>query len=209
MNARSIILMVAAVGCTVAAGWLWIQEQGNTSVDTTVSIPSGTVPILDNAESGKAPLRGNVESRKVESPNVEQTSADPPMIENPIPATSRNSTTATGVELTVTGIKPSVGVIRVAIFAGVDGFPDHEKATKKVVVQPDGETVTTRLDIELTTFAIAVYQDADNNGTLTKGALGIPKERYGFSNNARGQFGPPTFDQAKTSLDPTLKISLR
>jgi uncharacterized protein (DUF2141 family) len=30
--------------------------------------------------------------------------------------------------------------------------------------------------------------------------LGIPTEAYGFSNDATGNFGPPTFEKAKFSV---------
>jgi uncharacterized protein (DUF2141 family) len=32
---------------------------------------------------------------------------------------------------------------------------------------------------------------------LDTGLFGIPKEPYGFSNNARNPFGPPQFDDVK------------
>jgi uncharacterized protein (DUF2141 family) len=44
--------------------------------------------------------------------------------------------------------------------------------------------------------AVAVFQDIDGNGRLSKNLLGIPVEPYGFSRNARGALGPPRFDNA-------------
>jgi uncharacterized protein (DUF2141 family) len=38
--------------------------------------------------------------------------------------------------------------------------------------------------------------------------LGIPKEGYGFSNNAGSTFGPPSFDDAKITLDREKKVVL-
>jgi uncharacterized protein (DUF2141 family) len=42
--------------------------------------------------------------------------------------------------------------------------------------------------------------DVNKNGELDKNALGIPKEGFGFSNDAAGTFGPPGFDKAKFIL---------
>lgn len=45
-------------------------------------------------------------------------------------------------------------------------------------------------------YAISAYHDANDNGQLDSGLFAIPIEDYGFSNNARGSFGPPDFDRA-------------
>jgi uncharacterized protein (DUF2141 family) len=66
----------------------------------------------------------------------------------------------------------------------------------------------TELVLQLKTgavVAIAVYQDLDSNDVLTKNGLGIPTEPYGFSNNARGTFGPPRFDKAQLTVTDALK----
>ena len=41
------------------------------------------------------------------------------------------------------------------------------------------------------------FIDANENKKLDKNFIGIPKEQYGFSNNAMGAFSAPTFEQAK------------
>jgi uncharacterized protein (DUF2141 family) len=47
------------------------------------------------------------------------------------------------------------------------------------------------------TYAIKIFHDENGNGKLDKNAMGMPKEQFGFSNNARGTFGPPDYEQAK------------
>jgi uncharacterized protein (DUF2141 family) len=49
-------------------------------------------------------------------------------------------------------------------------------------------------------YAISVVYDRDGNGELNTGLMGIPTELVGFSNNARGLFGPPSFNKAKVKL---------
>jgi uncharacterized protein (DUF2141 family) len=46
-------------------------------------------------------------------------------------------------------------------------------------------------------YAVKVIHDENNNSELDTNFLGIPKEAYGFSNDARGTFGPPDYDDAK------------
>lgn len=50
-------------------------------------------------------------------------------------------------------------------------------------------------------FAIVVFYDKNENGKLDAGFLRIPKEKVGFSNNAKGRFGPASWDDALFSLD--------
>ena len=53
-------------------------------------------------------------------------------------------------------------------------------------------------------------QVIDANGELDRNALGIPSERYGFTNNARGITGPPNFEDAVVEIgDKPIEISIR
>lgn len=56
-------------------------------------------------------------------------------------------------------------------------------------------------DIPPGTYALAVIHDENMNGVLDTNALGIPREGYGFSNDARAWFGPPSFADASFHYD--------
>jgi len=45
-------------------------------------------------------------------------------------------------------------------------------------------------------YALAVFQDLNENGSLDRKKFGIPAEPFAFSNNALRKFGPPYFQQA-------------
>jgi uncharacterized protein (DUF2141 family) len=60
----------------------------------------------------------------------------------------------------------------------------------------DGETVVTIEGVPPGTWAVLAYQDENANGELDRNLIGIPSENYGFSRDARGRFGPPSFDDA-------------
>jgi uncharacterized protein (DUF2141 family) len=49
-------------------------------------------------------------------------------------------------------------------------------------------------------FAINVYHDINANGALDTNWFGIPKEPTGMSNNPKGNFGPPSYQDAKIKL---------
>jgi len=44
-------------------------------------------------------------------------------------------------------------------------------------------------------FAFKYFHDLNKNEKLDTNWIGIPKEGYGFSNNAKGKFGPPSFEK--------------
>ena len=61
-------------------------------------------------------------------------------------------------------------------------------------------------------YAIKSYRDLDEDGELDRGAFGAPTEPYGFSRDARGRFGPPSWGDAAFRFDGngvTLSIELR
>ncbi len=61
-------------------------------------------------------------------------------------------------------------------------------------------------------YAIAVYHDANNNKDFDRGALGMPVEGFGFSNDAATKFGVPSFDSARFLVkagDNTIRIKMR
>ena len=67
-------------------------------------------------------------------------------------------------------------------------------------------------DLPAGPYAVAAFHDLNGNGKLDRTALGPPAEPYGFSNDARGNFGPPGFDSAAIDLSPgrhTIRIRVR
>ncbi|MDC0127900.1 DUF2141 domain-containing protein [Gammaproteobacteria bacterium] len=73
----------------------------------------------------------------------------------------------------------------VGVFKGLELYLEPQDSTQLSTEIPDGE------------YAIAFFIDANGNKKLDKNFLGIPKEQYGFSNNAMGTLSAPTFEQAK------------
>ena len=50
-------------------------------------------------------------------------------------------------------------------------------------------------------YAVIVFHDENDNGRPDENAWGVPTEGYGFSNNAEGFLGSPSFDAASVTLD--------
>ena len=58
-------------------------------------------------------------------------------------------------------------------------------------------------------YAVSFYIDSNNNQKLDFNFFGVPIEQYGFSNNAMGFFGSPSFDQASFRIDKEIKITIK
>ncbi len=60
-------------------------------------------------------------------------------------------------------------------------------------------------------YGLSVMHDANGNDKLDTNILGIPKEGFGFSNNAMGTFGPPSFEKAKVEVfsSKIVRISMK
>ena len=71
------------------------------------------------------------------------------------------------------------------IFSGIESFIELKEIHEFVIDLPEG------------VYAIALFVDANKNLKIDKNFLGIPKEQFGFSNNAMGKLSAPSFEQAK------------
>ncbi len=81
-------------------------------------------------------------------------------------------------------------------------FPNVKGALRSNIVKVTSNPQTlTFTDVPPGTYAIGVVQDVNANGKLDTKMFGIPAEPVGVSNNAKGRFGPPKFDDAKFADD--------
>jgi uncharacterized protein (DUF2141 family) len=115
--------------------------------------------------------------------------------------TSSNAQLSLSVE--VSNISASKGKIMLALFNRADGFPGNSKNAFAVKETPAVKgKLTVRFEgLAPGTYAVAVFHDANSDGKLNTNMLGIPKEDYGFSNNARPGFRAPTFEEAAIQLE--------
>tara|TARA_B100000963_G_C22457518_1_gene594125 strand:- start:23 stop:466 length:444 start_codon:yes stop_codon:yes gene_type:complete len=101
--------------------------------------------------------------------------------------------------LMINGVQEPVGEIRIAVFDSENRFLEKPRYAEIVpVVNPIIEWQLK--DLAYGQYAIAVYHDKNKNGKLDTNILGIPLEQYGFSNNARGKFGPASWSEAKFTV---------
>lgn len=96
------------------------------------------------------------------------------------------------------------GSIAVAVYRDAESFRRSEGPVKTMTVPRTGPTTTVTIrDLPPGRYAVGTFHDTDGNGRLSTWPVGLPKEAYGFSRDARGRFGPPSFDAAAFDLPAT------
>lgn len=110
--------------------------------------------------------------------------------------------------VTVHEIKNNQGSIRVAIYDSAKTFMKTIWKGKKTHAKVGAVEVSFE-NVVPGTYAIGVFHDANDNGKFDSNLLGIPKEGFGFSNDAMGTFGPPSFHEAKFDWDGQKTISIK
>lgn len=89
------------------------------------------------------------------------------------------------------------GKIHVALYKKCDDFPDSKFIVRSLTNECTGSCSFQFESVPYGEYAIAIYQDENNNGKLDTGMFGIPSEPFAFSNNFRPKFGGPSFEKCR------------
>ena len=104
------------------------------------------------------------------------------------------------------------GTMRVALCPSEESYSSQRGCVLKEVKATAGVVTVQFPNTPAGTYAVKVFHDEDDNGTLDTNWMGIPKEPYGFSNDAMGTFGPPSFQQASFKVGAgrtTIRIRMK
>ena len=111
------------------------------------------------------------------------------------------------------------GTVYLAIYNNSTSFDQDNKNknvnknrwVKSIVEVVNKNSFTKNVELKKGVYAISLFVDSNNNKIIDKNLLGIPTEQYGFSNNATGFLGSPSYNDASFNLinDLNIKISLK
>ena len=112
--------------------------------------------------------------------------------------------------VTVTNIKDNKGNISIGIYNNKNSFPNDKLVLKGDYVKSQGGAISDTFSLSQGSYAIAVYQDKNENKKLDKSIVGAPQEPYGFSNNIYKSFGRPYYEKSliKINTNDTTSISI-
>ena len=122
---------------------------------------------------------------------------------------------ATGaVDVQVVGARNENGKVLIAVYDSDSTFNNRQLATLKKAVPVSNGKASWQIELSRLPkeFAVAAFHDENNDGQLNRNPLGIPSESYGFSRDARGLTGPPSYKQAamkRPDTDGEIQISIR
>jgi uncharacterized protein (DUF2141 family) len=101
--------------------------------------------------------------------------------------------------IVVDGIETAKGKILIGVY---DSANFLKKPAYAVAQKVNGNEITVTIDSVATgTYAVSIIHDENDNNKLDVGSYGIPIEKTGFSNNARGKAGAPSFNDCMFSVD--------
>jgi uncharacterized protein (DUF2141 family) len=106
-----------------------------------------------------------------------------------------------------TGMTSNKGNVIIALCNSGTNYENHKSPfIGKTIPIDNNNAVIVFEDLPEGEYAIKAFHDEDANDDLNTNLLGIPVEDYGFSNNARGMFGPPSWEDAKFRFNDETKV---
>jgi uncharacterized protein (DUF2141 family) len=125
------------------------------------------------------------------------------------------SETSTGsLSITIEGLRQSRGTVLVGLYDSRASFDRAIELASDVGFLNDPNRVAgaalrandmlrggvTFRNLPPGRYAVILFHDENGNGRLDKNFWGVPTEPYGFSNDAQGFLGAPSFEEAALSL---------
>ncbi|MEO0575088.1 MAG: DUF2141 domain-containing protein [Pseudomonadota bacterium] len=124
----------------------------------------------------------------------------------PAPANANDEASAKGATLHIefSSVDPETGKIWVGVCTEEEMTTRYSEEDARCSAErwvDAVEGVTVRFDaLAPGTYAVTAFHDEDSNNQLDFDERGIPFEATGNGNNAKGFYGPPTFDAMKFTL---------
>lgn len=115
---------------------------------------------------------------------------------------------ASQLTIEVTGYAGQDGNIVVGLYGPDNLFPvKGESLSKQVTKVRGGKARFVFIDLPKGSYAVVAYHDANGNGEFDKNFLGIPQEKFGFTNDAKPKtMGPPDFEDARFEFQSDKQI---
>jgi uncharacterized protein (DUF2141 family) len=97
-------------------------------------------------------------------------------------------------------------------FVIVDLLDTNEKSVRDTTVKiSDNKCIFVFKDVKKGRYAMRYFHDENSDEEMETNFLGIPKDGFGFSNDAMGKFGPKDFSEwlFEVSKDTTIKMTTK
>ena len=116
--------------------------------------------------------------------------------------------TKVDLKIRIDGFKNENGKVMVGLYDSERNFLKKPLRSVKTKIEKKSAYVVFE-NLDKGEYAFSLYHDENNNGKIDKNFMGIPKEDYLASNNARGVMGPPKYADAKFKLVQSKEIQIK
>lgn len=115
-------------------------------------------------------------------------------------AQSQSGTTYADLIVRIEGLETTQGQLMVGLYDSESAYENDSEFEGGAFPIERNKALIRFEDIPVGHYAIKVFHDEDMDGRLSTGALGIPSEDYGFSNNASDPFSAPEWRESRFAL---------
>jgi uncharacterized protein (DUF2141 family) len=132
---------------------------------------------------------------------------------------------AADLRITIQGIRSLSGTVLVGLYDSESSFDRAIALSSKegflndsmrvggtaLRANPDATASAVFTGLRPGTYAVILFHDENENGRLDTNFWGVPIEPYGFSNDAQGSLGPPSFKKAAFTIaaeDKSIDVNL-
>ena len=124
------------------------------------------------------------------------------------PASAQSADTSKVVLTFETGT--ATGSVMVALF-GSEAAYNGGAPVAQAAVSASGAVVARFENLPAGDYAMRAFHDVNGNGQMDTNPFGMPTEPYAFSNNARGNMGPASWERARFAVsgETAQTISIR
>jgi uncharacterized protein (DUF2141 family) len=140
----------------------------------------------------------------------------PPSTQKPTPADtaapkSEPAKDRATLNIRIEGLRNDKGTIFVSLYNNKKAFDTNKNAVVSGQARPAGQSCVVVFENILPgRYALSFIHDENDNKKLDTNLIGMPKEGFGYSKDAMGRFGPPSFDAAALVVPAgTLPVVMR
>lgn len=115
---------------------------------------------------------------------------------------AENKTPHGTLTVNVLGLPSSQGTVRFGLYHSKESYNARKGALRVAdLIVSNKQCIWTITDLPYGEYAVMLYHDENDNHKIDKNFLGIPKEGFGFSNDAEPGFGAPYYSESKFNFN--------
>lgn len=116
------------------------------------------------------------------------------------------------LEFTIEGIKSNKGKIYIQLFKGEENYQNNNAYLSSIATAKQGQVTITfngLIDDDLGNddYGIRYYHDENDNASMETNLFGMPLEGYGYSNNAKANYGPVGYSHIKFHMTNETQVN--